>query len=109
MANTIFPGGIRCFSKGPNSPDYVMANVVITPQEFYDWLKGDGAQYLTEYNGKKQLRLSMLANNKGPYIKVDTFVPKKKDQPPDQEPKKKHTLPPDFDPIQQPVNDDLPF
>lgn len=117
MANAIFPAGIRCFKKGDNSPDFVMANIIISPRELFDWLKGDGAQYLTTYNEKKQLKLTLMNGENGPYVKVDTFVPKKKDPTPDPSSKPKVDLPPDFDPIQNPAagkqniepSDDLPF
>ena len=67
------PDGIRCFPKHDNAPDFVIASMVITPNDLITWLKANES-LLTEYNGKKQIRLQVLKSKDGkPYCAVDTY------------------------------------
>lgn len=70
----IYPKGLRVFPKHANAPEFVMATVVISPNELLAWLK-ENTHLLTEYKDEKQLKLQMLNGNKGPYMVVDTYVP----------------------------------
>ncbi len=70
----IYPKGIMTFPKNQNAPDFVMGSMVITPNDLFAWLK-ENENLLTEYQGKKQIRLSILNGNKGIYLVVDTFKP----------------------------------
>lgn len=81
MAETkIYPKGIMCFPKNEKAPDFVLGSVVITPNDLFAWLK-ENESLLTEYQGKKQLRLQALTGNKGLYFTVDTFKPTAKAAP----------------------------
>jgi hypothetical protein len=53
--------------------------LVITPRELVDWLSAEGKTHLTDFNGKKQLKLQITEGREGKLsIAVDTFVPRTK-------------------------------
>lgn len=70
----IYPKGIVTFPKNEKAPDFVLGTMVITPNDFMEWIK-ENKSLLTEYNGKSQIRLQILNGNKGIYLTVDTFKP----------------------------------
>ena len=65
MADKVFAKGIRTFAKKDSQPDFVLGELVITPNELFAWLKGEGAQYLTEYKDVKQLKLQVTKSRDG--------------------------------------------
>lgn len=68
-----FPPGIRCFPKHQNAPDFVLCSLVITLDDLISGLKADPS-ILTEYNGKKQLKVQLLNSQAGaPYAVIDTY------------------------------------
>ena len=73
----VYPKGLRTFNKNVNAPEFVLGTLIITPKEFGQWLT-DNSNYLTDYDGTKQLKLQILKGDKGIYFVVDTFVPKVK-------------------------------
>lgn len=98
----VLPKGIRFFDKHANAPDFVIASLVITPNELFQFLK-DNPTLLTEYNGAKQIRLQVLRSQQGTiYSTVDTY---KKGEPKQQQAKAKQQ--PEV--IKPKVEDDLPF
>ena len=92
---TIYPKGIVCFKKNDKAPDFIIGSMVITLDDFKAWVN-ENAGLLTEYNGKKQLRLTMAYSKKEqrPTITVDTWKT---------EPKQDHSN------NIAPAGDDLPF
>lgn len=74
-----YPEGIRAFSPRENAPDFVTGSLVITPNDLFTWCKAN-ADLMTEYEGKKQIRLQILNGNKGLYLVVDEYKPKGKDE-----------------------------
>lgn len=75
MAENILAEGLRFFEKNDKAPDFVMGTIVITIDEFKDFINAN-QQYLTDYNGKKQLKLQQLKSKAGKvYFNVDTFKP----------------------------------
>ncbi len=81
MEDRIFPAGIACFAKHEKAPDFIAGDIVIDLAKFKEWVNGDGAQYLTDYKGSKQLKLQfLLPKEKGgrPSVQVNTY---KKDAP----------------------------
>jgi len=75
MAENILAEGLRFFDKNEKAPDFVMGTIVITIDEFKDFINAN-QQYLTDYNGKKQLKLQQLKSKAGKvYFNVDTFKP----------------------------------
>ncbi len=73
MADQILPEGIRFFPKHANAPDFVLGTMVITPNDLYAWLKAN-EQLLSEYQGKKQIKLQLLNSKQGKlYAAVDTY------------------------------------
>lgn len=68
----IYPKGVVCFDKHASAPDFVVGSLIITPRELIDWIK-ENESMLTEYNGKKQLKLQILKGSKGLYTTVDTY------------------------------------
>ena len=79
MANEkIYPQGISAFAKHANAPDFVLGTVIITPNDLVSWLK-ENENLLTEYNGKKQLKLQLTMSKDGrPSFSVDTWKPEPK-------------------------------
>ena len=77
MANEkIKPEGIFAFPKKTNSPEFVLGTAVIDIEKFQDWIENHQG-YLTEYQGKSQLKLQILRSKEGSvYFQVDTWKPK---------------------------------
>lgn len=101
MADQILPQGVRFFNKKATQPDFVIGALVITPDDLNAFCI-DNAGLMTEYNGKKQLRLQVLKSKDGNlYASVDTWKPDS-------------TAPAAVGPLQGPVTElpgksDLPF
>jgi hypothetical protein len=75
MADQILPQGIRFFNKKPTQPDFVIGALVITLDDLQAFCI-DKPELMTEYNGKKQLRLQVLKSKEGNlYASVDTWRP----------------------------------
>ena len=74
MSETIYPKGVRIFAPHSNAPDFVKGTVIITPNELFKFCK-ENEEYMTDYKGEKQLKLQLLENDKGLYVKVDTWKP----------------------------------
>lgn len=72
-----YPKGIRVFGPKPNAPTFVKGQIIITPNELVSWLK-EHPEVLTEYQGQKQLKLSLLErkDGNGLNVQVDTYKPK---------------------------------
>ena len=81
MADKVFAKGIRTFAKKDSQPDFVLGELVITPNELFTWLKGEGAQYLTEYKETKQLKLQVTKSRDGGLmLAVNTYKPQAQPQ-----------------------------
>jgi hypothetical protein len=75
MADKILPEGIRFFDKNAGAPDFVLGTMVITLNDLVQFAKVN-PDYLSEYQGKKQLKLQILRSQKGGiYANVDTWKP----------------------------------
>ena len=73
MADQILPEGIRFFPKHANAPDFVLGTMVVTLDDLTKFFN-DRKDLLTEYNGKKQLKLQLLKSREGKlYSAVDTY------------------------------------
>jgi len=72
----VFPKGIMAFKPNEKAPEFVKANVMVTPNELISWLK-ENDEHLNDYKGNKQLKLQLLENDKGYYFLVDTYQAKK--------------------------------
>lgn len=72
MADKIYPEGLMVFPPHEKAPAFVKGTVVITPNDLFAWLKKNEA-LLSEYQGKKQIRLQLLEGKKGLYCVVDTY------------------------------------
>ncbi len=68
----VYAKGIRCFPKHEKQPSFVLGAMVITIAELNDWVKQND-QYLTDYNGQKQLKFQILQGDKGINLVVDTY------------------------------------
>lgn len=79
MANSVFPKGVRLFNKHEKAPDFILGSLVITPNELVKFCK-ENPDYLTEYQGEKQLKLVIQKTKAGGLTAVvDTY---KKDSEP---------------------------
>lgn len=94
MSEKIYPKGVRLFGPRDNAPDFVLGSLIITPNELVSWLK-ENSGLLTEYNGDKQLRLSLTRSKDGKGISasVDQYKPKDDAAPAGFTPKKDTELP----------------
>ena len=68
----VYAKGIRTFPKHEKQPSFVLGAMVITIAELNDWVK-QNEQYLTDYNGQKQLKFQILQGDKGINLVVDTY------------------------------------
>ncbi|MDD2284717.1 MAG: hypothetical protein PHU98_06390 [Mariniphaga sp.] len=80
MSETIYPKGILTFARKENQRQFVLGSAVITIDDLIEWSQGEGSQYLSEYKGKKQIRLNILQSKDGSRVNftVDTWKPEKK-------------------------------
>ena len=71
-----FPQGIRVFAPRENAPSFVKGQIIITPNDLFQWLK-DNPDLLTDYQGNKQLKISILERKHGGgwNTVVDTYKP----------------------------------
>jgi hypothetical protein len=74
MTEKVYPNGIRIFPKNQNTSEFVKGKVIITLNELVTFCK-ENEDFLTEYNGQKQLKCDLLEGNKGLYMVVDTWKP----------------------------------
>jgi len=82
MSENKLPEGIRYFEKHANAPDFVIDSLVITIDDFNAFVENN-PDLLTEYNGKKQLKLQRLKSKQGKiYLSVDTFKPQAREAAP---------------------------
>jgi len=80
MSDNKLPEGIRYFEKHANAPDFVIDSLVITIDDLNAFVQNN-PDVLTEYNGKKQLKLQRLRSKQGKiYLSVDTFQPQAQQQ-----------------------------
>ena len=82
MADIVKVGGMITFSPHDKAPEFVLGNIVIDLDRFYDWLEAEGRDHITEWKGKKQLKLQVtsMKGKRGILVAVDTFVPKPKEE-----------------------------
>ena len=82
MSDNKLPEGIRYFEKHANAPDFVIDSLVITIDDFNAFVE-QNPDLLTEFKGKKQLKLQRLRSKQGKiYLSVDTFQPQAQQQGP---------------------------
>lgn len=75
MTEKVYPNGISCFAPRSGAPDFVLGSVIITIDDFKEWINANQS-LLTEYNGKKQIRLQLTKSRDGrPSLSVDTWKP----------------------------------
>ena len=74
---TTYPEGIRAFSPHEKAPEFVKGTIILEPNKLINWLK-ENKDFLKDYKGEKQLRLSLKAGTKGLYLEVDTYEAKEK-------------------------------
>ena len=74
MSEKVYPKGLRTFPPHASAPDFVKGTLIVTLNELVAFCKNN-EQYLTEYNGAKQLKLNILEGDKGLYFQVDTYKP----------------------------------
>jgi hypothetical protein len=65
-----YPKGIRTFNKHMNAPSFVVCDLVIDLNEFIEWCKVEGREHLTDYNGRKQLKLELVEGREKINIQV---------------------------------------
>jgi hypothetical protein len=75
MAN--YPKGIRLFGPKPTAPAFIKGQIIINPNELFEWLKAN-PDLLTNYKETKQLKLTIMEKKDGTGLNVvvDTYKPK---------------------------------
>jgi hypothetical protein len=61
MAEKKFVDGLRTFAPRGNAPEYVLGSLIITIDDFQNWVNTH-PELLGEYQGKKQLSLDITTN-----------------------------------------------
>jgi ribosomal protein S6 len=81
MSN-VYPEGFRFFKPRETAPSFVKAEVKINIKEFSDFINSPNTkQYLSDYKGNAQLKLTLKENKEGVYyFEVDTFKPQAKQE-----------------------------
>lgn len=79
-------GGVFTFNPKENAPSFVLGTIVITLDDFWEFLKGEGKEHVTDYKGKKQIKLNVtsMKEGRGILVAVDTWKPtgeKKNEEP----------------------------
>ena len=70
----VFPQGIRTFKKNDNAPDWILGSMVVSLNDFFDWCKGEGAKYQSDYKGTKQIRFDVtMTKDNRPNLVVNTY------------------------------------
>ena len=78
MAEKVFPKGLRTFKPNEKAPEWVKGSVIIDINEFKAWLEDfDTAQYITEYNGKPQIKLDIVETKADKRINFEVNTYKK--------------------------------
>ena len=70
----VYTKGVMAFAPNPKAPSFVKGSVVITLNHLFQWAK-ENPQYLTEYNGEKQVKFQITEWEGKFNMPVDTFVP----------------------------------
>lgn len=77
MSEKIYPKGLRSFKPHEKAPSFVLGTIIMDVNAFRDWIEGEGREYFTDYQGKSQLKLTVLQSDKtGVNIQVDTYKPR---------------------------------
>jgi len=73
----VFCPAFRVFAPRDGRPDFILGTLVIDVNSLFTWLKGEGGQYITEYQGNKQVKFEISTNKSDGRInfKVDTWKP----------------------------------
>lgn len=65
--------GIRAFDKNQNAPDFIIAELVITPDELFEFL-GKQKEFASQYNGKTQFKATIKRSKEGKlYASMNTY------------------------------------
>ncbi len=73
------PKGIVVFPKRDNAPDFVLGDMILTPNDFFKWCK-EKEEHLTEYTDKdgkthKQLKFQIKSGEYGVNFELNTWKP----------------------------------
>lgn len=73
------PKGIVVFPKREGSPDFVLGDMILTPNVFFQWCK-EKEEHLTEYVDKdkkiqKQLKFQIKSGDYGVNFELNTWKP----------------------------------
>ena len=79
MSKETIPAGIKTFAKREGSPDFVLGDMSLTVNDFFQWCKKN-EQHLTEYTDKdgkthKQLKFQIKNGDYGIYFELNTWKP----------------------------------
>ncbi len=69
--------GVFTFNPKDNAPNFVLGTIVITLEDFLEFVKGEGREYVTDYKGKRQIKLNVtsMKEGRGILVAVDTWKP----------------------------------
>lgn len=71
-----FPQGIRAFKPSDKAPDFILADLVIAPDLFNQFIN-DNPDNISHWNGEKQIKLQILKGKDGKSfsIQVNNYKP----------------------------------
>jgi uncharacterized NAD(P)/FAD-binding protein YdhS len=101
MSKETIPAGVKTFPKREGSPDFILGDLILNPNDFFQWCK-QNEEHLSEYtdkNGKthKQLKFQIKNGDYGVYLELNTWKPESN----------KTQTKKQINPVEQ--DDDLPF
>lgn len=71
MANYV--NGVRVFSPHAKAPDFVLAELVLTPADIASWM-AENSYLCSHYNGKDQVKMTIKKGRDGKvYAEVNTY------------------------------------
>lgn len=76
--------GVMVFAPHSKAPEFVVADVIISPKKLFEWLKGDGKDHLKDHETHgKQLKAVIKKGKNGYYMEVNDYVPGEKKKSPE--------------------------
>lgn len=84
MAEIVKAKGLITFAPNEKAPEFVLGTIAISLKQLNEWVKGEGAQYITDYKGEPQLKLQVtsMKGKRGILLAVDTWKPTPKAESP---------------------------
>lgn len=84
--STTFAEGFRSFDRKDGQPDFILGEILITPEDLLNWAKKN-PELTSDYKGKTQVKFQIKKSKEGKvYVELNTWKPdgKKKTEVPEE-------------------------